>query len=365
MIIIWEIIPQPLHFQKNETMNSSLGSVICSFLMCSLACMSASCQIKKNHHGSRTVIAFGSCSKQDIPNQRWNDILQNDPRFWIWLGDNIYGDTHDMKVMAEKYAQQKAHEGYQALLRSGTRIIGTWDDHDYGINDGGKHYSKKMESKELFLEFLDIPGTDPVHDHEGVYQSFDFDLEGKLLKVILLDTRNFRDTIYKDNTTRAYLPNHDGDVLGDAQWTWLEEELKNSEAELILLGSSIQVIPEEHRFEKWANFPAERERLLNLFRRYPSKRVIMISGDRHIAEISQLNIEALDYPLYDFTSSGLTHTWSNAGSETNVHRISDFIIDLNFGLIIIDWDDQGKHEITFQIRGEENSLLYEFKPQLF
>lgn len=345
-------------------MKEPLKYISYSVLMCCIICQSA-CQVKSSHDLSRTIIAFGSCSKQYIPNQRWNDILDNDPDIWVWLGDNIYGDTHDMNVMSEKYAHQKADTGYQALLHSRTRIIGTWDDHDYGVDDGGKHYSRKKESKELFLDFLDIPEEDPVNDHEGVYQSFDFDLEGRLLKIILLDTRYFRDTLYKDFATRAYLPNYDGDVLGQAQWTWLEDELEKSEAELILLGSSIQVIPEEHRFEKWANFPAERERLFNLLRKYPGKRVIILSGDRHIAEISELKREALDYPLYDFTSSGLTHTWLNTNPEPNAHRISDFIVKLNFGMIIIDWDDKGTYAVTFQIRGEENALLYEMKPKLF
>ena len=100
-----------------------------------------------NHPAKRTVIAFGSCSKQYNPNQLWLDILENDPDIWIWLGDNIYGDTHDMDLMAEKYAHQKADTGYQLLIKSGTHIIGTWDDHDYGVNDSGRNYARKEESK--------------------------------------------------------------------------------------------------------------------------------------------------------------------------------------------------------------------------
>ena len=85
----------------------------------------------KERPSNRTVVAFGSCSKQYIPNQRWLDILKNDPDIWIWLGDNIYADTHDMDIMADKYALQKADSGYQLLLQTETKIIGTWDDHDY------------------------------------------------------------------------------------------------------------------------------------------------------------------------------------------------------------------------------------------
>ena len=314
---------------------------------------------------NRTVIAFGSCSKQYNPNQRWADILENDPDIWIWLGDNIYGDTHDMNFMAEKYAHQKADTGYQLLLKSVSNIIGTWDDHDYGINDGGRFYSKKKESKELFIDFLDIPEDNPIRDHEGVYQSYDYNFGEHLLKIILLDTRYFRDTIERNFVTRAYIPNQEGDVLGEEQWLWLDNELNESLADLILIGSSIQVIPEEQIYEKWANLPKARKRLFDLLEKYPEKRIIFLSGDRHIAEISEMSLDGLDYPLYDFTSSGLTHTWLRDDIEQNKYRISDFIIHLNFGLILIDWAEDKNHKITFQIKGEGNSLLYEFMPELY
>ncbi len=311
-----------------------------------------------------TVIAFGSCSRQNISNQRWNEVLRHSPVVWIWLGDNIYGDTHDMRVMKEKYDRQKSYPGYQELLKSATEIIGTWDDHDFGVNDGGKYYTKKEESKKLSLAFLDVPDDNPVWDHPGIYQSYQYDLNGYLLKVILLDTRYFRDTIYKDSATRAYLPNQTGDILGEDQWAWLEEELKRSEANLNIIGSGIQVIPEDHAYEKWANFPLARKRLFDLLLKYPDKKTMLISGDRHIAEISRINLEGLHYPLYDFTSSGLTHSWQNANVEKNRHRVSDFIKDLNFGLIIIKREENGNYAVHFEVRGTGDNLLYECKTAL-
>jgi alkaline phosphatase D len=319
---------------------------------------------KEDPVNGSTVIAFGSCSRQNIPNQRWNEVLKHQPALWIWLGDNIYGDTHDMQVMKDKYEQQKSYPGYQELLRSSTEIIGTWDDHDYGVNDGGRNYSQKEESKKLSLEFLEVPSDNPVWNHQGVYQSYQYDFEGYLLTVILLDTRYFRDTVYKDINTKAYLPNNTGDILGETQWVWLENELKNSEADFHIIGSSIQVIPEDHAYEKWANFPTARKRLFDLLEKYPDKKTIMISGDRHIAEISRIDLEGLPYPLYDFTSSGLTHSWNNGIVEMNRHRVSDFIRGLNFGLIIIDWEKNENHKIRFEIRGEADKLLYEYETDL-
>ena len=119
------------------------------------------------------------------------------------------------------------------------------------------------------MDFLDILPDNPIVDHEGVYQSYNFSFKDHLLQIILLDTRYFRDTVYKNPHTRAYEPNKEGDVLGEEQWQWLDNELNESNADLILMGSSIQVIPEEHNYEKWANLPLARKRLFNLLKKYP------------------------------------------------------------------------------------------------
>ena len=59
-------------------------------------------------------------------------------------------------------------------------------------------------------------------------------------------------------------------------------------------------------------FRQKREKLLDLIAEKQPSGTILLSGDRHISEFSALQVEGLDYPLYDVTSSGLTHTWSGA-----------------------------------------------------
>ena len=39
----------------------------------------------------------------------------------------------------------------------GTQIIGVWDDHDYGVNDGGGDYEFKNYTRDWFLDFLEEP----------------------------------------------------------------------------------------------------------------------------------------------------------------------------------------------------------------
>ena len=287
----------------------------------------------------------------------WADIVAQKPELWIWLGDNVYADTHDMKVLRTQYEKQKTNTEYQQLMKT-CPIIGTWDDHDYGINDSGKYFTKKKESKEELLRFLDAPAGSPVRKHEGVYSSYTLGARKQKVKVILLDTRYFRDTVYRSTVPgKRYDINTTGDILGEEQWKWLENELKTSDAEVNIIGSSIQFIANDHGYEKWGNFPAARERFIKLLSTIKPKNTFIISGDRHMAEVSKMNISGLPYALYDFTSSGLTHTWSDPTmtTEVNQNRVGDLIIQKTFGLLEIDWTGK-QPKVNLQIRGYKNAL---------
>jgi alkaline phosphatase D len=302
-----------------------------------------------------TRIAFGSCNRENKPQPMWQYIVQNRPQLWIWMGDNVYGDTHDMEVLKQKYVLQKNNLAYQKLTAS-TPVIGIWDDHDYGINDGGKYYAKKQESQQLMLDFLDVPTDSERRSREGAYGAYTYGPEGRQIKVILLDTRYFRDTLMQVN--KEYVLNKNGEILGETQWRWLEQELTNSKANIHLIAGGIQMIPEEHIYEKWANFPRELERLLKLIASTRVKGVILLSGDRHIAEISRYTSPEIAYPLYEVTASGLTHSATQNTGEANRHRVGKLINVLNFGFMTINWDTQPL-EVGLEIRGMDNQLLQE------
>ena len=330
-----------------KNFSAGLSLLIASFLV-------VSCKSSQPQPASEEVIttlAFGSCNRQDLPQPLWKPILADKPDLWIWMGDNIYGDSPNMDTLKAKYARQNAVADYQAL-KSQTPIIGIWDDHDYGINDGGKFYAQKKESKDLMFDFLDVPADTPERTHEGAYSSHLYGKGEDLVKVILLDARYFRDTLERIN--RVYQINENGEVLGEEQWKWLENELKSSPAKINLIISGIQMLPTEHAYEKWANFPKERERLLDLISKSGAKTPVLLSGDRHIAEIMKLTDSRFPDGIFEITSSGLTHTWSEVGEEANQYRIGGLIAKLNYGLAQIDWE---KNQITFEVKGEKGEIL--------
>lgn len=170
-------------------------------------------------------------------------------------------------------------------------------------------------------------------------------------KYDLLDTQSFRSPLKKDIVKpKVTVPNNDVDatVLGDDQWAWLERRLREP-AEIRAVVSSISLIATEHGSEKWANFPKERARFLALLRSTQAKGVVVVSGDRHLAEISSLtSTEEVSYPLYELTTSGLNQPASHESAPKqgipgkpvpNRHRIHEHpYIGSNFGLMCITWD---------------------------
>jgi alkaline phosphatase D len=318
--------------------------------------------------GPLSRIAFGSCATQERPQPIWDAVLASRPQLLLLLGDNIYADTKDMDVMRRKYAKLAAMPGFQAI-RKACPILATWDDHDLGANDAGSDYPMKDASQKIFLDFFGDPADSPRRGRPGVYDARVFGPEGKRVQVILLDTRYFRSSPMARNpraltSQGPYVghPDPNTTILGEDQWRWFAEQLKVP-AEVRLVVSSIQVVAEDHGWEKWMNFPHERERLFKLIRDTGAEGVILLSGDRHLAELSMMDA-GVGYPIYDLTSSGLNQAaraWRPL--EVNRHRVATMNWGDNFGVITIDWD-RPDPRIGLQIRDVEGDITIQQKIDL-
>ncbi len=304
-------------------------------------------------------IAFGSCLKENRPAPIWDAIVATRPQAFLFIGDNIYADTEDMAVMREKYAKLGAMPGYQALKKIAP-IYATWDDHDYGVNDGGAEYPKRAEAQKEFLTFFEEPKDSPRWSRPGVYDAKIIGPQGRRVQIILLDTRYFRGPLKALPRTERkpgqgpYIPDDNPNLtmLGEAQWKWLKEELKKP-AEVRIIASSIQFVPEEHGWEYWMTMPLERKKMLALIGETKANGVLFISGDRHLSEISRLPANdpanGAGYPIFDVTSSSLNVPSGGNDNEANKHRIGSNYRKVNFGTLDIDWT-QPDPTIHMQVR---------------
>jgi len=293
-----------------------------------------------------TRIALGSCARQDRPMPIWSAVSGFKPDVLLLLGDNVYGDTEDMAVLRGKYDLLAADRGFGAV-RNTVPIVAIWDDHDYGVDDGGREYPMRKESQQVFLDFFGVPADAPVRKREGIHRTLVVGPPGRRVQFICLDTRFHRSplaVVPKAERVKGrgpYRPTDDAEatILGPEQWEWLIAALREP-AELRIVLSSIQVASVEHGWEHWGNYPAERARLLKTLRDTAAAGVIVVSGDRHSAEISRIasGDDALAYPLYDLTASSLNQPKRvEQDDEPNRHRLGERFHGANFGSIEIDW----------------------------
>ncbi len=309
-------------------------------------------------------IAFGSCGHQNKPLIILENVKDLKPDYFVFLGDNIYGDTRDINVLKQKYEQLYQNPSYQKL-KSTTKILATWDDHDYGEDDAGKYFPMKNDSKQVFLEFFEEPKNSNRYQHEGIYTSYMFRKKCKRIQLILLDTRTFRSnmTRYQKGTKKdsifdydlLYVPNEniDSTILGNEQWNWLEKQLL-IKADVRIIASSTQFGISYNGYEAWANFPKEREKMFDLLKKTNANGVFFISGDVHYAELSKLENPGR-YPVYDLTASGLTQSWHFATPNSN--RIAGPVMENHFGMLDFDF----RHKtIRLQIIDRDKNTRIDF-----
>ena len=314
----------------------------------------------------RTVIAFGSCVHQDRPQPIWQAVLADEPEVFVFLGDNIYGDSEDPAVLQARYEQLGAVDGFQRL-REQADVVAIWDDHDYGVNDGGIEYPSKEASRQVMLDFWNEPQDSERRTRpDGIYTSYEYDEGGHKVQLILLDLRWNRTPLVEieDAAKReARLAqdmgpyeaslNATATMLGETQWQWLQQQLE-VDADLRIIGSSIQLLADFTGWESWANFPVDRQLFFELLQASPIVPTVIISGDTHWSEFSRIDDAGLPFALVEMTSSGLTEEWH--AISPNRHRVGEAYAVANYGLMSIDWSGD-LPVVDMSIRDEQGATL--------
>ena len=303
-------------------------------------------------------IAIGSCLHQARPQPIWDDVIKAKPQLMLMMGDNVYGDFSDETASQLKaaYATQALHPEF-TKARAALPMVAIWDDHDFGRNDGGADFPHKHMAAKLFYEFWGT--TPPRPPEQGLHFSRTYGPEGKRVQIILLDTRSFRSPLQRKTSAfphwGPYEPDPDTSktMLGPEQWAWLEAELQQP-ADLRLIVSSVQVLAEGHGWERWGNFPHERERFLRTLAgaRGPAK-IVVLSGDRHGAAI--YSAQNAGGEIVEITSSALNIPPPGPNRDARVAPlVTDVYVSENFGVLDFDWTNR---KLTVSLQGLKGQVL--------
>lgn len=288
---------------------------------------------------SQYTIAFSSCLAQNLDTSLWNVIADAKPQLFLFTGDVVYADTLDLAVKRRAFAQLKADKNFRNF-RAKARVLAVWDDHDYGYNDAGGSYSKKKQMQKIFLDAFDEPLDSPRRRQQGIYTVEYQKVGDKIIQIIVLDVRYFRtDWSYGPKIppySRTYAEDNreTSTMLGETQWQWLHG-LTEQPADLRILVSSTPVLSDDYRGERWGAFPRERDRLYRLLSGTKTGKWLIITGDRHFAQISLKN-DLLSYPLVELLASGMNTVWEDGSKEPDRYRVGESLSDYNYGILRID-----------------------------
>jgi alkaline phosphatase D len=106
---------------------------------------------------------------------------------WAWLGDAAYIDDMTTAALAplvipdnyvskeystERFNMTLEDPFYKNMIsQEGLNVIGVWDDHDYGANNGDRDLKWKYQVRDIFLNFIGEP-QDTIRrfeKHRGIY----------------------------------------------------------------------------------------------------------------------------------------------------------------------------------------------------
>jgi len=306
-----------------------------------------------------TRIGVGSCLGQNQPQPIWEGVLRLEPRpqLFMMIGDSVYGDIKSpgAKELVQAYRDQAVRPEL-AKARQAVPFLAIWDDHDYGANDAGANFSQKTNAAKLFHDFWQIEPERPVD--KGIYYARIFGPEGRRVQIIMLDTRSFRSEFQKKSAGFGYwgkfepVEDPDRTILGEAQWTWLEERLQDA-ADVRLIVTSIQLIAEGHGFERWGNLPLERQKFFQLVNDTGARGVVLLSGDRHFGAFYSGKL-ANGQVLPEMTASSLNRSYGPSQDGRSAERLSQMYHQENFGLVDIDWRQR---KIELLLKGIDGETL--------
>ena len=234
----------------------------------------------------------------------WNEVAARKVDMLFFLGDNVYCDRTslvrkvpaDPKQLWERYVLSRNRVAFY-FAKELVPVLATWDDHDFGTDNGDQTYTYKSESAEIFAAFFAQEVRPSLVAGPGIarrFSAFGADF-------YLLDGRTFR--------SPAGVA--DGRMFGADQDTWLYGSLADKPMLFINGSLFFGAYQKGESFEGQfsANFSEFLERL-----KAASGPCAFVSGDVHYSEIMDVEAAHLGYPSFEIVSSSI-HSLTFPGHE--------------------------------------------------
>lgn len=242
--------------------------------------------------GQRAVFtaAFASCANA-TSEPVWGRISALNVNALFLMGDTPYIDTTDQTSIFTKERAFLNTPNLKNLVQQ-TPTAATWDDHDFGLNNGnGINVPLKANTRKGFVSYRahDQYGT----GNEGIYTK----VHCGPVEIFLIDDRWFTQTT--TSPVKAGQPT----FFGSAQWNWLIQGLRQSNAPFkILAFGAIWQDKKNTENDDMFTYWYERDALLDYIRDQKIPGVTLLGGDIHVSRYL-MHSQRCGYDLHDFVSS--------------------------------------------------------------
>jgi alkaline phosphatase D len=238
-------------------------------------------------------LAITSCMKIGRPQGSWNILLEEQPDLHLTVGDTHYADTTNPTVQLEHHLTYRREKEFAKVLQQ-VPTYAIWDDHDFGPNDS----DGTAKGKEFSLAGWKQAWPNPPSGTSDTPGAF-FKFSRGDVDFFVVDGR------YHRSPSRS-LDDDKKRMLGDAQFAWLLEGLKNSKAKFKIIASGS--VLDHSKSDGWRIFSFSRHRLFDAIKKHRISGVMYIGGDIHKSLVWQHHeSDRVGYPMIEIISSGVTN----------------------------------------------------------
>ncbi len=287
--------------------------------------------------GERVMVSFVSCVDIE-PTGIWNEMEKLSVDAVCLMGDTPYIDSSDLGVAREKHRQFLQMPDL-ARLGQTTPVVGIWDDHDFGMNNGNGLNLREGKSRTR-KAFVDYRAHDRYgNGREGVYHKMDLGA----LEIFFLDPRYF------SQTEPSPVDEAQPTCFGRQQWEWLLQGLRDSKAKFkVLAMGAIWQDKKNSETDDMFTYWYERDALLDFIKTEQISGVTLLGGDIHVARHLK-HPDRVGYDLHDFVIS--------PGHERTITGLDVYHPSLLWSLV------EGRQFLTLtaDTRGNEPTLTAEFR----
>ena len=302
------------------------------------------------------AVAIASCMSdapqyQEAGDRIWHELLSHNPNVVFLIGDTVYpdydknGNKMKNKITPPHQLWKRHVEAREQLklfrMSKLTPVLAVWDDHDYGVNNGGKDYPYKNEAHVIFKTFfprslwpketssMKVSKNHPAIEKQNNPFAIDFNnnpspskhiklsikeqlkplanMKGKLSPLgMALHWEAFGQSfLFADNRTFRTLKDVEHAHWGKNQEDWILKTIAHaSQTQGVWLINGGQFWGAYHRWESYeGHHPKNFKTFIKKLGQIKTP-VWFISGDRHLAELQKIDND-LPYTSYELTTSGI------------------------------------------------------------